>query len=354
MKTSLGKFRSTFRDRVLDLLWRQWNTVGVAGHGLPWEGAPIDPDALLLVSCTVARHDARLFDAMLEWMGINGRYVNVHRTRRILTDEAFAGESVFRAVAASVKDSVSVAKWSRSASIASGSVKEPQPLFRLADGRPLPVVGEPDAVFAAHGFVRDRREPRGVVQPFRPEPAANLILRLRALLGVNARCEILAFLLLNGRGSPRAIARQTYYYPATVSKALSEMQQSGYVISHVEGRHRYYRLIPEMWRDLLLGGAGLTWIVWPRLFGALEQLWLFLQDASLVDKPALAQASALRRVLLGSAMEKIESGTGFAFGDVAGHPGEDLIPFFVGRMGALLDWLDRMGSERTARPWETV
>ena len=112
MKTLLTEFKKEFQDRVLDILWRQWSAFGVAGHGEVWRGSLIDPEALLLITCTVGRYDARMFDAMVEWMGINGRYINVQRLKRMMSSEQFAGEQVVRAVAAMTRDSVSAAKWS--------------------------------------------------------------------------------------------------------------------------------------------------------------------------------------------------------------------------------------------------
>jgi DNA-binding transcriptional ArsR family regulator len=347
MKASLIDFRAEFRDRLLDVLWRQWNTLGVSGHGTAWEAAPIDPEALLLVSCTVARHDARLFDAVLEWMRINGRYVNVQRVNRMFAGGLLAGQAVFRAVAAATKTSVHESKWGRSARTAERPGTKPVPLFYMRDGNPLPVVHAKDPLFAGHGLLRDRFEPRGVAQPARTEPAANLILRLRALLGVNARCEILAFLLLNERGSPRAVARDCCYFPATVSKALSEMGASGYVVSRVEGRHRYYKLVPDAWRELLVGDVRLSWVVWARLFSALEQLWILLWQAEFRERSPLSQASALRRILRESVVKRLDqSGLAFTFGDESAHTGEALIPFFVTRTVALLDTLERLGSAK--------
>ena len=337
MKMSLNNFRAEFKDRLLDLLWRQWTALGVSGHGGKWEGAVIDPEALLLFSCSVARHDARLFDAMLDWMRINGRYINVQRIKRMFAQEGFAGATVFQAVAAVTKTPAHAMKWGRSAQSAASGASKLEPLFYLKDGTPLPVLRKKDPLFAAAGLLRDRFEPRDVAQPFRPEPNANLILRLRGLLGVNARCEILAFLLLNSRGSPRAVARDCYYFPATVSKALSEMSASGYVISRMEGRHRYYQLVPDAWRELLVGGVRPPWVIWARLFSALEQIWLILWHADLASKSALAQASALRRILRHSVADRLDrTGLSFTFGDASAHTGETLIPYFVNRMTALL------------------
>lgn len=340
MKMSLTDFKTAFQDVMLDLLWRQWTAVGILGHGPVWQSAPIDPEALLLISATVARHDARLFDAMLEWLRANGRYVNIQRIKRLLVQDGFTGESVWATLADLTNDSASSAKWTRSANSHSPSSGKSVPLFYLKDGRPLPVVGELDPVFADHGLLRTRFEPRGVAQSFRPEPVPNLILRLRAFLGVNARCEIIAFLLLNRRGSPRAIARDCGYYSATVSKALVEMGESGFVIFRVEGRHRYYTLIPDTWRKLLIGDASPAWLVWPRLFSALEQIWLFLWRDDLDRMPPLAQASALRRVLLNKTIEKMNGmGLDFTFGDVSAYSGEAIIPFFIDRMTVLFESL---------------
>jgi hypothetical protein len=113
MQTLLTDFRTELLDRLLDVLWRQWTTLGVSGRGQTWLGPTIDPDALLLLSCTIARYDARLFDAMLEWLRINGRFVSVQRIKRVLRDENFSGERVLRAVAAATSTSVNEIKWAR-------------------------------------------------------------------------------------------------------------------------------------------------------------------------------------------------------------------------------------------------
>ena len=38
----------------------------------------------------MGRYDARLFDAVLEWLRINARFVNVERIKRMLKEEAFS------------------------------------------------------------------------------------------------------------------------------------------------------------------------------------------------------------------------------------------------------------------------
>lgn len=338
MKKLLTDFKAVYRDRILDLLWRQWTTVGLSGHGDEWRGSAIDPEALLLLTCTVGRYDARLFDGMLDWMGINGQYINVQRLKRIMATEGCAGEQVIRAVAATARNSVSATKWASTA--ATKAAKNPMPLFFLKDGKPMPTVKRHDPLFQAHDLLRDPYEARGVALLFRPEVCENLVLRLRALLGVNARCEIVEYLLLNELGSPSSLARDTYYFPLTISNAMTEMRDSGFLSSRVNGRRRDHRLVPEMWRDLFLGSGRPQWIVWPRFFRAIEIMWLFLHEAHLSTSEPLAQSSALRRVWLDGVVDRLETcGLAFTVGDLTAHPAESLIPYAIERLTSVLDSL---------------
>lgn len=345
MTPSLSDFKPMLRDRLLDLLWRQWTALGVTGHASPWRQTPIDPEALLLVSCSLARHDARLFDAILDWLSVNGRYLNVQRVRRLLTDLPFAGETVFAALAATINTSESTVKWARSAKPASRKNEtSAQPLFFLQNGKPLPVLRSPDAVFAAHGFLRESYENRGTAHAFQTQGSATLILKLRALIGVSARCELLTYLLLNPYGSPRAMARACGYYPATVIKALAEMTESGYLSSRAEGRQRHYSLASDRWRELLIGSEHPAWVTWPSLFSALEQLWLFLNAPERADQSPLAQASSLRRLLRASVNDNLaRSGVGVPVFACDLHSGETLLPHFLTRIRELLAAVDALG-----------
>ena len=316
---------------------------GNCGAGSTLDGFVIDPEALFLFSCTVSRYDARLFDAIQEWLGVNGNLINVQRLKRILKEEHFAGEPVLAAIAAATTDSVNQAKWSRIA----GGVQypkdetDPQPLFYLESGKPMPVVRDRDPQYAEYGFIRDQFEARGVAEPFRPERPANLLLRLRALLGVNARSEVFEYLLVNRVGSPRAIAADCYYSPATIIKTMAEMKLSGFVASRTQGRRKLYSLSPDTWRGLFIDpSSNLTWVVWPRVFSALEQIWVFLDAGELATKSPLEQSSSLRRLLTGGVISQLERGLPeFMFGDPTQHPAELLIPFFTARLGTVLQSL---------------
>ena len=345
MTPSLKDFRTLFRDRLLDLLWRQWTALGITGQASPWRQTPVDPEALLLLSCTLARHDARLFDAILDWLNINGHYLNVQRVRRLLSDRSFKGGTVFAAIATKASTSAFAVKWARSTrSPDKKATPEGEPLFFMPDGKPLPVLHAPDSVFLSQGFVRELYENRGVAQPFRTHDNATLLLKLRALIGVSSRCEIMTYLLLNEYGSPRAVARSCGYYPATVIKALTEMEDSGFLVSRIEGRQRQYSLTSEAWRTLLLGDMRPRWIAWPSLFSALEQIWMFLEFPERSEQSPLAQASSLRRILNDSVRDNLaSSGLGLSALSFESYTGEMLVPYFITRVNDVLDRMDNLG-----------
>ena len=72
------------RHTLLEHLWGQWSALGVAGYGAA-DGRIIDPEALLLCSLDQARHDARLFDAILDWCRVNGSLLAIPRLKALRT-----------------------------------------------------------------------------------------------------------------------------------------------------------------------------------------------------------------------------------------------------------------------------
>lgn len=338
----LSEFNQQWRERILDLLWRQWTALGVQGNGTSWKGSPIDPDALVVFSCTAARRDARLFDAIVEWMQYNGRYLGVTRVRRMLQSGDFAGTRAFLAAVWASADSENTSKWKRLASRFDEDWVEER-LFQLADGGPTPLVlgKKRDPDFLRWGLVRDRFEARGVAGRFDPRNPVALLLRLRALLGVNARCDILLYLMLHSSGTPRAMARACGYEPMTVVKALNEMGDSGMLDVRQEGRHTVYRIEAAAWHRLLVNGkADLAWIDWRGLFGGMERIGFVLDQVVRAEESERAQASAIRRVLEDGAVNALEkSGLDWQFGKLIEHPGAALLPHFIGRMDSLLQEL---------------
>lgn len=96
MNQPLKTFRDQLQDVLLNFLWRQWSALGVAGHTDAEDAWIIDPEALLLFTCTLGRYEPRMFDEMMDWLQENGSYINILRLKRIQKTEPFAGGASFR------------------------------------------------------------------------------------------------------------------------------------------------------------------------------------------------------------------------------------------------------------------
>src|SRR5258708_3504081 len=185
MKQPVKTFKQESQNLLLNFLWRQWSALGVAGQASGEDAWIIDPEALLLLTCTLGRHEPRLFDEVLDWLHENGRLINILRLKRIHKEDKFAGGRVLAAMAGLMSKGMDVTKWKQLATLGE-SLTSPEPFFVLEDGNPQPVVGEPDPHFLRYGFKRGPLRLRGYSQKFRPTGQTNLALQLRALLGVNS------------------------------------------------------------------------------------------------------------------------------------------------------------------------
>ena len=295
MNISLSEFKKTILDSILDLLWRQWTAIGVSGYGNAEESNVVDPEALLLLTLTVARYDARLFDEVLDWLEINGNFLNVQRLQNLVKQFDFQAKAELSAVAELLGQKSSVAlKWKKLAT--KYSQVEKSPLFYMPDGRPMPVPNDCDEIFHRHGLLRPPVNQRGLSQQFSTEGMPSLLLRLRALLGVNIRCEILCLLGSVDEIHPSLIARLIGQNPRSTQNALAEMVHSGVVQVRTSAREKIYSLSNGV-LDALLRLDGFTpWINSVPLFRSMEILWLGVSDPKRQNLDDLMLASECRRL----------------------------------------------------------
>jgi hypothetical protein len=328
MGTSLSDFKSTVLDHLLGLVWRQWSALGLSGYSASEETGVVDPEALLLLTLTLGRYDARLFDEVLDWLEVNGDFLNVQRLQNLLKQHNFQAKAQLSAVAERLgRKSTAALKWKKLAS--AYSLDQPEPLFYLKDGRPLPAPSEPDDIFRRHGLLRPPIKLRGYAQPFPSDGMPSLLLRLRALLGVNVRCEILCLLGAVDEIHPSIVAKQVGHAPRTTQSALAEMARSGAVQVRSTAREKVYSLWPGVLDKLLRPEDGWTpWTNSAPLFRAHEILWLGLTDPKQQGLDELMLASEWRRLsrklrpLLGDA------GRGQPLRDDAQYKGEKYADVF--------------------------
>jgi len=290
METSLRKFRDEYLDLLLRFLWREWTALGVAGQDQAPIHHVIDPEALLLFTCSLGRYYQRLFDEVLDWLTLNGRFLNVQRMRNMTRQENLGGGYVLRAMADWLSQHDSPIKWKLLATTDLPDAKR-QSLFFLRDGRPLPGSSQGDPIFGAHGLERNGVALRGYSKMFSSEAVPCFLLKLRALFGVNARCDALAYLTMNRTGHPREIAREMYYSQKAIHEVLTELAFSGFLQSVKLGRERTFR-ISSAGLPLLAGGDQTPrWINWPVLLSAADGAWKKIEELRTANLEPLVESA---------------------------------------------------------------
>ena len=149
-------------------------------------------------------------------------------------------------------------------------------------------------------------------------------------MGVNARCEILVYLLTHDRGHPAQVARETYYYKKTVQDALIDMSKSGLIQMNPMGKEKHYSLQPGQFAFLMADNKAFPrWLNWPPILSALEQIWLKWTDSALFDLDPLLQSSELRCLMQTVRPLFQKGGLGHILSDESAHLGKEYIYVFI-------------------------
>lgn len=303
METSLTSFKAQFREALLAFLWHQWSALGVSGHSrtdAPWL---VDPEALLLFSTVSARHDARLFDELLDWLQLNADRINLQRLARLQKDHALGDTTVIAAIASQLTLNKAHPKWrtlvTRTPAPAESAPR--RPLFSH-----LPVLGRGDETWLTWGWERPPIELRGLSQAPRPDQAATFLFKLRALFGLQTRAEVVAWLLSHETGHPAEIARATGYFRGSIQSVLNELASSGHVFARRVGREKRFGVRHDEWRFLLNWPDAKEfprWIPWETILGVLQQVDVLLDHPRLGTMTSAVQAIELDRAVAPAALQ---------------------------------------------------
>lgn len=299
MNDWLTKSKDRFQEQIFDFLWRQWSTLGIAGVTKSKDNRIIDPEALLLFSLSLCRYEPRLFDEIIDWLFQNGHVINVQRLQQIQVKyDYYCGPQLSAIAELLTKKSSYQLKWSGLAKKYYQEHKEP--LFFDKEGKALPCPTDKNAnpEFLNHGLRRGQINLRGYSQAFDLQSPACLLLRLRALLGINARAEILCLLASVKEIHPSEAARITAYYQKTIQTTLVEMAQSGVILTRTSKKEKFYRLKPGVLDALLKpNDESAQWINWPPLFKTVEIIWRRLCELSGKKIDSLLLSSELKKLI---------------------------------------------------------
>ena len=234
---AMTRFGSEVNTLALDLAWSLWFELGASGGVRRHDWQAVDLEPLILFTAWLGT-DSRLRANAIEWSIANARFASTFRLRHFAERASPAMRAAFGRFAATVRTHARV----------------PWP----AQGDPLALLQHDDGLGSP-----DLRRP-SLIQ-----------LRLRALVGVSARAEILKIMLAEPDRllGASALAEDVGYGKRSVAQALEMLTMAGIVLVQPAGNRLQYRLArPE---DL---AQALRWLPstypdwWP-VFRITEALW---------------------------------------------------------------------------------
>jgi len=279
-------------EQLVAFAWDQWAQMGVLAstqRRSPWAQ---DPEALIVFTLEVARDEPRLFDELLDWMLLNEPLLSVRRLRAMCIDDTD------RALVVGTLGWLAGQRPRARLTGGRGGEASPiiEPLFRPAG--PLTHLSPS---FAAAGLARPPVDPSHKSRaPEETEPI-NLAFRLRQILGVGIRAEVVRILL--GIRAPRVtaqvLARGSGYSKRNVHDALAGLAAAGVVSAVTVGGEQRYDADREAWAALLrLDPTALpAHRDWRELLGALRQILRFTGQAELEELSEYLLSSRVRDLL---------------------------------------------------------
>jgi DNA-binding transcriptional ArsR family regulator len=191
---------------ALDLAWSLWSELGVDGIRRRHDWQAIDLEPLIIFTSYVGNSDSRLRANSIDWCIANARFASAFRLRNLAEHASPTMREAFGRYAATVKAHAKV---------------------------PWPAKGEPLALWTSeHIGTPDLRRP-SLIQ-----------LRLRALVGVSARAEILKLMLAEPElgHAASSLAEAAAYGKGSVSQALDLLTMAGIVYVQPTANRLVYRL----------------------------------------------------------------------------------------------------------------
>ncbi|MEM9079576.1 MAG: hypothetical protein AAGC74_02665 [Verrucomicrobiota bacterium] len=306
MKTEVEDLLAEVEESLLNHLWQQWAMLGSGGVALEERiGFVIDPEALLLATLRFGTGDGRLVGETLSWLASHGGMLSLQRAKNLQRKTELGPAGAVRE-AAEWMEQAGFRNWKSLAGMVKG-----------AEGKGQSLVS-PGFQVREHG------------QPIQFQRDENFLLRMRMIFGVNARPEVLTWLLCRGSGYPAQIAEETGWLAKSVQTILGEFERGGIVSSRGEGRKRLFSLNRQ--NGFLDGKLGrkMNW----RMQGTRYLGWVHVVDGLrelASSKQASAESRSIRiRRKMGALQTAfgVEGGfTGFVGGE--NLSGEEMVHFFL-------------------------
>jgi hypothetical protein len=260
MEIPLKEFKERFFDTLIEIHWRQWTALGVASHVAPEKTWTVDLEPLIISTLIIGLHDKRLLSSSIEWLTKNGEWINLSRLKRIV--KVFS-ERMPELKAPTLYPEILelfIDTYNRSARY---KIKYPRmDSYNAKDN----VMNEYKAFFS-------RFKVRNVTTAPKLQLPSMIQLLLRSIFGVDARTEILIYLLTHEGGNSNSIAKEIFYNQKNIYTILERWSHAQMVTRMSDQKILGYSLNRK--KELLLA-IGLkempNYLNWTKTFLLLDRL----------------------------------------------------------------------------------
>jgi hypothetical protein len=260
MELSLKEFKGKFYDDLIEIHWKHWTTLGVASHVQPEKKWIIDLEPLILSTLAIGLNDKRLLSSSVEWLIKNGEWMNLSRLKRNIR--------VFTEQIPELKRSSVTPKIFE----LFVSVYEKTTHKKIVLGK-YDSYGSEENVIKEYETFFDTFKVRSVTTEPKLQHPSLIQLLLRNIFGVDARAEILIYLLTNASGNSNSISKEIFYSQKNVYSVLEKWSHAQMVTKISEQKIPRYSINRK--RELL-HAVGLNeipnYLNWTRTFLLLTRL----------------------------------------------------------------------------------
>jgi hypothetical protein len=253
------------REAALDILWKQWASVGSPGASASGAGSIIDPEALVLTSLALRGQERRLWDLVADWARVGSRFLSVQRIGNLLPAYPDTTRASLKEFASLALEAGKDYRWKKHAQ---GVVS-----------------------------IQPHRQKQFAAEPSFVEPST-LMLRLRIGIGVGIKADMLAFLI--GAESPstsaKMIANAIHYTEPAIRRAADDMTTAQLIFSS-RRTPAEYRVVRSAWKKLLALDDYPTWMYWQEIFALVAEFLTWERQTRTRPVSAYAQEVRYRQFL---------------------------------------------------------
>lgn len=260
MEMSLKEFKEKFFNNLIEIHWRHWTALGIGSHAKLEKYWIVDLEPLIVSTLAIGLQDKRLLSSSIEWLIKNGELINLSRLKRIVKvfSEQFPGlkePTFFPEIMELFVDTYN--------KTARNKIK-----FWKIDS-----YGPGEKLINEYKSFFNTFKVRNVTTGPKLRHPSLIQLLLRSIFGVDARTEILIYLLVDESGNSNSIAKEIFYNQKNIYTILERWSRAQMVTKISEQKIPRYSINRK---KELLQAIGLKeipkYLNWTRTFLFLDRL----------------------------------------------------------------------------------